>query len=88
MKHSFAAGTGLMGHTEPGQRVTPSNVIELPPGSVVRNGDGSRIIHLHDGLWLWCSDVSWLYDRIDRIARRLDDQSVLCHIPPDFETAS
>lgn len=70
-----------MGATEPGQRVTIQNAAQLPPGSVVRNGDGSRLIHLHDGLWLWCCDCAWTYDRIENLARRLDKQSVACHIP-------
>lgn len=79
-KPSFVAGTGLAGATEPGQRVTRDNIAELPPGSVVRNSDGSRLIHLHDGLWLWCCDNSWCYDRIDNLKRRLDAKSVACHV--------
>ena len=77
---SFEAGTGLMGATASGQRVTAENVSELPIGSVVRIGDGSRLIHLHDDLWLWCCDTAWCYDRVDRLAWRLDDKSVACHV--------
>ena len=57
-KSPFKAGTGLMGATEPGQIVTPENVHFLPPGSVVRIHDesGSRMIHLHDDLWLWWAE--------------------------------
>jgi hypothetical protein len=78
---AFEAGTGLMGATKSGQRVTPENVGELPPGSVVRVGDGSRLIHLHDDLWLWCSDHAWCYDRVEHLAWRLGVASVLCHMP-------
>jgi hypothetical protein len=74
-----------MGTTEPGQRVTAANVAQLPPGSVVRNGDGSRLIHLHDGLWLWCYGYAWTYDRIEYLARRLDEKSVVCHVPPNVK---
>lgn len=77
----FEAGTGLLGATLPGQRVTPENVGQLPAGSVVRIGDGSRLIHLHDGLWLWCRDGAWTYDRVERLTWRLDGKSVLCHMP-------
>lgn len=70
-----------MGATEPGQKVTPKNLDELPPGSVVRNGDGSRIIHLHDDVWLWCADGAWLYHDAERMKTRLDKDSVLCHLP-------
>lgn len=70
-----------MSATESGQRVTKKNIDELPPGSVVRNGDGSRIIHLHDDLWLYCSDNCWCYDRVERMKTYLDKDSVLCHIP-------
>lgn len=80
-RKSFVAGTGLMGATESGQQVTAENIHELPPGSVVRNGDGSRHIHLHDGLWLWCCDHAWTYDRVENLTYRLDKKSVLCHLP-------
>ncbi len=78
--NGFRSGTGMMGSTEPGQVVTKENVHELPPGSVVRNGDGSRLIHLHNDLWLWCCDISWQYDRIERLTHRLDSLSVACHV--------
>ena len=55
----FQSGTGLMGFTESGQRVTADNAHFLPPGSVVRLDAGGRLIHLHDGLWLYCTDCSW-----------------------------
>ena len=85
MKPKLVAGTGLMGATEPGQRVTPENVTQLPPGSVVRIGDGSRLIHLHDGIWLWCCNHAWQYDRIEGLLWRLDKTSVACHIAPSLE---
>jgi hypothetical protein len=70
-----------MGATEPGQEVTAENVGELPPGSVVRIKDGSRLIHLHDDLWLWCCDCAWCYDRVERHAWRLKEGATLCHVP-------
>ena len=79
----FRAGTGMMGGTEPGQRVTAANVAELPSGSVVRIGDGSRLIHLHDDLWLWCCDHAWTYERVEHLAYRLNDKSVACHVSPN-----
>ncbi len=81
MRGEFKSGTGLMGATEPGQRVTAQNVEQLPPGSVVRIGDGSRIIHLHDDVWLWCNHTSWVYDHVEKLTWRLDNRSVVCHIP-------
>ena len=78
----FNYATGLMGATEAGQLVTADNIAELPPGSVVRNGDGSRIIHLHDKLWLWVDDNAWCYDNVDRMKQYLDDKSVACHVAP------
>ena len=75
----FKSGTGLMGFTESGQRVTADNAHFLPAGSVVRLDDGGRLIHLHDGLWLYCTDCSWCYDRIEHHLRRLP--GTLCHIP-------
>lgn len=77
----FKAGTGMMGATESGQKVTPENIHELPPGSVVRLMDGGRIIHLHDDVWLWCSEPAWTYGRVDDMKERLGDDAVLCHIP-------
>lgn len=73
------AGTGLMGATESGQRVTADNAHFLPPGSVVRLDGGGRLIHLHDGLWLYCTEHAWCYDRIEHHASRLP--GTLCHIP-------
>jgi hypothetical protein len=70
-----------MGATESGQRVTASNLAQLPPGSVVRNGDGSRVIHLHDEVWLYCSDCAHCYDRVEFVGRFLDARATLCHIP-------
>ncbi len=81
----FRAGTGLLGATESGQKVTPENMTQLPPGSVVRNGDGSRLIRLHDELWLWCSDHAWTYDRAEHLSWHLDSKSVACHIAPNAE---
>lgn len=71
----------LLGGTEPGQRVTPDNIHYLPPGAVIRNGDQSRIIHLHGELWLWCCDGAHVYDDVDRMKGHLDKDSVLCHHP-------
>ena len=79
--NKFKSKTGLMGATESGQRVTADNIASLPPGSVIRNGDGSRIIHLHDEVWLRCSECSWVYDGVSRMRTYLDKDSVLCHIP-------
>jgi len=81
MTTTFQAGTGMLGSTAPGQKVTHDNVAELPPGSVVRLADGSRIIHLHDETWLWCCDHAHLYDKIERFSWRLDDGAELCHMP-------
>lgn len=78
---SFRAGTGLGGATEPGQKVTLKNVAELPPGSVVRIDDGSRLIHLHPDWWLWCRDGAWSYGRLNDLAWRLEAGAVLCHMP-------
>ena len=80
-RSAFRAGTGLLGATESGQRVTKENAHLLPPGSVVRLDDGGRLIHLHDELWLWCNDCAWCYDWIDRHAHRLP--GTLCHLPPN-----
>lgn len=76
---TFKAGTGLMGATAPGQAVTSENIGELPSGSVVIINDGSRLIHLHDGLWLWCNDCAWTYDLLKNLTWRLGDGAVLCH---------
>ena len=84
-RSAFLAGTGLLGATESGQRVTKENAHLLPPGSVVRLDDGGRLIHLHDELWLWCNDCAWCYDGIDRHAHRLP--GTLCHLPPNAETS-
>ena len=44
---AFEAGTGLMGATMSGQRVTKENVRELPCGSVIRLDDSDGVlIHL------------------------------------------
>jgi hypothetical protein len=79
---SFRYGTGLMGSTEPGQKVTKKNVHLLPPGSVVRLGDGSRLIHLHDTIWLWCNDHAWCYDRIAHLSYHIDRNAEVCHVAP------
>jgi hypothetical protein len=68
-----------MGSTDSGQRVTADNAHHLPPGSVVRLDDVGRLIHLHDDLWLWCADVGWCYDKLERHLWRLP--GTLCHIP-------
>jgi hypothetical protein len=79
-KPKFVAGTGLMGATASGQRVTTLEEAEqLPPGSVIRLDDKGRLIHLHDGLWLYCCDVAWCYDRIRYLTRYLP--GTLCHMP-------
>ena len=79
---SFKAGTGMMGATEPGQKVTRENVHLLPVGSVVRNGDCSRLIRLHGDLWLWCKDSAHCYSDIGHLSMHLDDRSVACHVAP------
>lgn len=71
-----------MGATEPGQKVTKDNVHELPPGSVVRLDDGERLIHLHDGVWLWCCDAAHCYDRVENLIHHLPNGiGTLCHMP-------
>ena len=75
----FVAGTGIRGATDCGQKVTRENAHHLPPGSVVRLDGGGRLIHLHDGLWLYCTDCSWCYDNLKRHLTRLP--GTLCHIP-------
>jgi hypothetical protein len=75
----FRAGTGLLGATESGQRVTADNAHKLPAGSVVRLDSGGRLIHLHDTLWLYCTDNSWCYAPIEQHKHRLP--GTLCHIP-------
>lgn len=80
-KSPFKSHTGLMGATEPCQRVTKKNVHFLPAGSVVRLKDNSRLIHLHDDLWLWCCDHAHCYDYIDTLKYKLEKGAVLCHIP-------
>jgi len=77
---SFKSKTGLLGGTEPGQKVTIHNIHKLPVGSVVSNADGSRIIHLHDDLWLWCCDGAHCYDNIQNLLRHVN-RATLCHIP-------
>ncbi len=76
----FKAHTGMLGSTEH-QRVDASNIQELKQGSVVRIGDGSRLIHLHDNLWLWCCDNAHCYDKIENLLYHLDKNSYTCHIP-------
>lgn len=76
----FRAGTGILGSTEPGQRVTVDNIHFLPPGSVVRlDGSDGVLIHLHDGLWYYRNGCTWLYDRLDRMRAYLP--GTLCHLP-------
>lgn len=76
----FKSRTGMLGSTEP-QTVTEKNVAELPPGSVVRLHDGGRLIHLHNAVWLYCTDDAHCYDRIENLAWRCGKKSQLCHIP-------
>lgn len=76
----FRAGTGMLGATESGQRVTTEDAHFLPPGSVVRLDDSDGVlIHLHDNLWYYRSGCAWCYDRIDHLKRYLP--GVLCHHP-------
>lgn len=79
MKSPFMAGTGMLGATEPGQRVTATNAKFLPPGSVVRLDDGDVMIHLHDDLWYWRGTNIWCYDRLENMTYKLPGE--LCHIP-------
>jgi hypothetical protein len=76
---TFEAGTGILGGTKQGQKVTKKNAHELPPGSVIRLDDVGRLIHLHEGLWLYCTDNSHHYDRLDNLLYHLP--GTLCHIP-------
>lgn len=78
----FSCGTGLMGGTESGQRVTANNASNLPAGSVVRLGNGSRLIRLHDDLWLYCNDHIHCYDRLDNLKWRIDREATACHVAP------
>lgn len=79
-KSPFVSGTGLMGATKSGQRVTPSNAQFLPPGSVVRLDSGDVLIHLHDDLWyLRIGACGWRYDRLEYFIERLP--GTLCHHP-------
>lgn len=82
LKMSFKYGTGMFGATAPGQRVTKQNVRELPCGSVVKLGDGSRLIRLHDDVWLWCRDGAHCYSGIEHLESRLDKDAVVCHLAP------
>jgi hypothetical protein len=82
LKNPFVGGTGLMGGTESGQKVNAENIHFLPPGSVVRLGDNTRVIHLHDDLWLVCNDGMHCYDRVENLAWRLDDTAEVCHLAP------
>ncbi len=76
----FRAGTGMLGATEPGQRVTAENVSLLPPGSVVRlDADNGILVHLHDDIWYWNHGCAWCYDRVERFHNRLP--GTLCHLP-------
>lgn len=79
IKSPFVAGTGLLGATEPGQVVTKENAHHLPPGSVVQLPGVARLIHLHDDLWLRCSDSSHCYDWLEGHLNYLP--GTLCHIP-------
>ena len=81
MNNPFKSKTGIFGSTEPNQKVTSKNVHFLPPGSVVMLKDCSRLIHLHDLLWLWCCDCAHCYDNIDNLMWKLKDGATLCHIP-------
>lgn len=78
----FKSGTGLLGATEEGQHVDEYNIQHIPPGSVIKDWTtGSRIIHLHDGLWLYITDCSWCYDRVDRMKNYLTPTCTVEHLP-------
>jgi len=77
---SFVGHTGLMGATQPGQKVTSKNIKELPPGSVVILKPTGWLIHLHDNLWFWTNECSWCYDRVDRWFDWLEG-ATLSHLP-------
>lgn len=73
--------------TEPGQEVTKKNIYTLPEGSVVNlpydekfKLDGGRLIHLHDGVWLWCDGGSHCYGGLDCHLHRVTKGSYLCHL--------
>lgn len=85
---AFKYATGMIGATEPGQRVTKKNIHLLPPGSVVRIGIEERIIHLHDGVWLWIDGCAHCYDNVERMKNYLTSEAVACHVaPPSKEPA-
>jgi len=77
----FKRRTGIAGSTEPNQKVTIKNIKDLPPGSVVNLGDNTRLIHLHDNLWLWLSDGAWCYDKLENFYHKLNKDATLEHIP-------
>lgn len=83
MSNHFRYGTGILGSTEPGQKVTAKNASELPEGSVVMLGDGSRLIRLHDDFWLWCCDSGHCYDTLANHAWRIDKHATVCHLAPN-----
>jgi hypothetical protein len=78
--------------THAGQKVTQENVHTLPPGSVVRlpydkkfDIEGGRLIHLHDGFWLWCDGGAWCYGGISCHIHRIEKGAVLCHLGMEVE---
>ncbi len=79
IKSPFESGTGLMGFAKENQEVIEDNVHHLLAGSVVRLKEGGRLIHLHDDLWLYCTDNCWCYDNIEHLKRYLP--GTLCHHP-------
>ena len=81
MKSSFKSKTEIFGSTEPGQIVTTKNIHELPPGSVVCLSDGSKLIYLHDDLWLWQAECIYCYSKIDTFLDKLYSKATLEHIP-------
>lgn len=74
--------SGLVGGTDPNQRVTAENIDALPPGSTVRCGENESewLIHLHDGLWVRIFGCGYCYDRAERFHYLLPGR--LCHQGP------
>jgi hypothetical protein len=80
MATPFKARTGMLGATEPFQKVTTDNVHHLPCGSVVRLIDSDGVlVHLHGDLWYYRSGCAWCYDKIEHLSRYLP--GILCHHP-------
>lgn len=76
----FKYATGIAGSTETGQKVTPKNIRQLPPGSVVDLKEG-KLIFLHGRLWLWIDGCAPRYDTIDNFYDKLSGATA-GHVAP------